>query len=295
MAGIPKTLPENIAAQDLATQRAQALRLSRFKIAVATYAVVTLAVFLLITRLGLGEMTLAEWAIFIGLGLVGNIFFFVLFYTGLNLRFSDPSLTSQQIVYSALWGLIAVYALPEARPMVLMLYLPAFSFGMLRLRRRQYLRVAACVLGLYALLLGLEYLQGRPGFRVQYELFLFVLFGILLMWFAFFGGFVSDIRRSLRLRNLEVEEAHEKIKIESEERLHAQVEKDKLIVELEHALGEVKTLAGLLPICASCKRIRDDKGYWNQIEAYISDHSNAEFSHSICPDCQEKLYPELFR
>jgi hypothetical protein len=179
--------------------------------------------------------------------------------------------------------------------MVLMLYLPAFSFGMLRLRRRQYLRVAAYVMGLYALLLGVEYLQDRPGFRVQYELFLFVLFGILLIWFAFFGGFVSDIRRSLRLRNLEVEEAHEKIKIESEERLHAQVEKDKLIVELEHALGEVKTLTGLLPICASCKRIRDDKGYWNQIEAYISDHSNAEFSHSICPDCQEKLYPELFR
>jgi hypothetical protein len=102
VAGIPKTLPQNIAAQDLATQRAQALRLSRFKIAVTTYAVVTLAVFLLITRLGLGEMTFVEWAIFIGLGLAGNIFFFVLFSTGLNLRFSDPSLTSEQIVYSAL-------------------------------------------------------------------------------------------------------------------------------------------------------------------------------------------------
>lgn len=64
--------------------------------------------------------------------------------------------------------------------------------------------------------------------------------------------------------------------------------------ELEKALAQVKTLSGLLPICAACKKIRDDNGYWNQIEAYIKKHSNAEFSHSICPDCAKKLYPELF-
>jgi len=56
---------------------------------------------------------------------------------------------------------------------------------------------------------------------------------------------------------------------------------------------ENKTLKGFLPICASCKKIRDDKGYWNQIESYIRDHSEAEFSHGICPECIEKLYPEL--
>ena len=58
------------------------------------------------------------------------------------------------------------------------------------------------------------------------------------------------------------------------------------------ALNEVKILRGLLPICASCKKIRDDHGYWNQIETYIRDHSEAEFSHSICPDCMRALYPE---
>ena len=63
--------------------------------------------------------------------------------------------------------------------------------------------------------------------------------------------------------------------------------------KLQDALGKVKTLTGLLPICASCKKIRDDKGYWNQIESYIKSHSEAEFTHSICPDCAEKLYPEL--
>ena len=63
--------------------------------------------------------------------------------------------------------------------------------------------------------------------------------------------------------------------------------------ELQEALSEIKTLSGLLPICASCKKIRDDKGYWNQIEAYIRDRSEAEFSHSICPECAKHLYPEL--
>ena len=63
--------------------------------------------------------------------------------------------------------------------------------------------------------------------------------------------------------------------------------------ELETALAEIKTLRGIIPICANCKKIRDDQGYWNQIESYIRDHSEAEFSHSICPDCARKLYPEL--
>lgn len=65
--------------------------------------------------------------------------------------------------------------------------------------------------------------------------------------------------------------------------------------ELSTALGEVKQLSGLLPICASCKKIRDDKGYWNQIEHYISAHSHADFTHGICPDCADTLYPERSR
>jgi PAS domain S-box-containing protein len=63
--------------------------------------------------------------------------------------------------------------------------------------------------------------------------------------------------------------------------------------ELRRRETEVKTLRGLLPICASCKEIRDDKGYWHQIESYIADHSEAEFSHGICPKCAERLYPEF--
>ncbi len=65
------------------------------------------------------------------------------------------------------------------------------------------------------------------------------------------------------------------------------------VSELQATRAKVKILSGLLPICASCKKIRDDKGYWNQIESYIRDFSEADFSHSICPDCAKELYPDL--
>jgi len=72
-------------------------------------------------------------------------------------------------------------------------------------------------------------------------------------------------------------------------------ERESLISELTDALSEVKKLSGLFPICASCKKIRDDKGYWNQIESYIRDRSEADFTHGICPECAKKLYPELYK
>ena len=72
-------------------------------------------------------------------------------------------------------------------------------------------------------------------------------------------------------------------------------DRENLIRQLSKALAEVKTLSGLLPICASCKKIRDDSGYWTQIESYIRDHSEAEFTHSICPDCARRLYPSIFK
>lgn len=73
----------------------------------------------------------------------------------------------------------------------------------------------------------------------------------------------------------------------------AERERDRLIEELKKALAQVKALSGLLPICSNCKKIRDDKGYWRQLEAYIRDHSEAEFTHGICPDCMKLLYGDL--
>jgi DNA-binding response OmpR family regulator len=70
-------------------------------------------------------------------------------------------------------------------------------------------------------------------------------------------------------------------------------ERDVLILELKAAMAEVKTLTGIIPICAGCKQIRDDQGFWNQVEAYIQTHSLAKFSHGLCPDCLVRLYPEV--
>ena len=62
--------------------------------------------------------------------------------------------------------------------------------------------------------------------------------------------------------------------------------------ELQKAFDQIKTLRGIVPICASCKKIRDDQGFWNKVEVYISEHTEAEFSHGMCPECMAKMYPE---
>ena len=241
---VPSTASKKIVLAENAVQSMQRLRLRRLVMAMVTYAVVILATFLT-TLLGLGKMNTTQWTIFIGLGLLGNSLFFVIFYTNANLHFSDSSLTREQIVYSTLWGMVPLYALPEARSIVLLFYLPAFSFGMLRLTQRQYLSMVAIVMGLYVSLLGLEYFQDRPGFRIQYELFLFILFGILLTWLALFGGYVSNIRRQLLIRNKEIQKSHERIKDEFIERKQA----EEILRRRTYDLGErVKELNCLYSI-----------------------------------------------
>jgi hypothetical protein len=64
----------------------------------------------------------------------------------------------------------------------------------------------------------------------------------------------------------------------------------KLKQRVDEALAQIKVLGGLIPICSNCKKIRDDKGYWNQLEKYLKDHSEAQFTHGICPECREELY-----
>jgi CheY-like chemotaxis protein len=86
------------------------------------------------------------------------------------------------------------------------------------------------------------------------------------------------------------------VKLRVKTQLELKLQRDILIQrneELQTALAKIKTLSGLLPICASCKKIRDDQGYWTQLEYYISEHSEAEFTHGCCPECMKKLYPEM--
>jgi PAS domain S-box-containing protein len=78
------------------------------------------------------------------------------------------------------------------------------------------------------------------------------------------------------------------------ERRRLEMERLKLIDDLQQALAQVKQLSGLLPICSGCKRIRDEKGDWQQVEVYVHAHSQADFTHGICPDCTKSLYPEIY-
>lgn len=77
------------------------------------------------------------------------------------------------------------------------------------------------------------------------------------------------------------------------ERHRMEMERDRLIFELKDALSKVKMLSGLLPICSSCKRIRDEGGHWEQVEVYVHEHSQADFTHGICPECALRLYPQI--
>jgi len=110
-----------------------------------------------------------------------------------------------------------------------------------------------------------------------------------------FNGMVASLKKSYirtRMANEELNEFKDNLEQIVEQRTN---ELRHLNQELSGALSEVKNLKGLLPICSSCKNIRDDNGYWSRIEEYISTHSQAEFTHSICPACAKKLYPEIYK
>jgi HAMP domain-containing protein len=94
---------------------------------------------------------------------------------------------------------------------------------------------------------------------------------------------LNELARAFNQMSANLKASHDEL----EERVR------KRTAELEKALTEVKQLSGLLPICAKCKKIRDDQGYWQQIESYIRDHSEAEFTHGLCPECCRELYPNL--
>ncbi len=82
---------------------------------------------------------------------------------------------------------------------------------------------------------------------------------------------------------------------EQTERKRMEGERERLISDLREALAQVKTLKGMLPLCANCKKVRDDEGYWHQVDVYIRDHSDAEITQGICPDCQHELYPDYVK
>jgi CheY-like chemotaxis protein len=104
---------------------------------------------------------------------------------------------------------------------------------------------------------------------------------------------MEELESRVAERTAELANTNEALQAENTARKQTVVERDQLIRDLQKALANVKSLSGLLPICAGCKKIRDDKNYWHHVESYVAEHTDATFTHGLCPDCIKKWYPEL--
>jgi len=129
---------------------------------------------------------------------------------------------------------------------------------------------------------------GKITFKAVIKNYWHVLSLIVALFLIMAGSTAILIRLNKTIRESNKKLSSEKIE---RERLFKEVkEKNKA---LQKAVSEIKKLRGILPICSYCKKIRDDKGYWNRVESYIRDRSDAKFSHGICPECAEKYYPDM--
>ncbi len=106
-------------------------------------------------------------------------------------------------------------------------------------------------------------------------------------------GTVIDVDITSRMLDHDGRRAALVIALDITERKKTEAERERLVATLQDALAEVKTLSGLVPICSFCKKIRDDENYWHEVESYVSKHTDAAFSHGVCPDCMKKHYPEF--
>lgn len=157
---------------------------------------------------------------------------------------------------------------------------------------RTYPTLTAALLGSLIYLLSLVLFTGVTPENLS------ITFLFLILVNAFGLYFLITFSRSQRREFFALKEErrlNEELKNEMEHRRRVEEEQQILIDSLQKAIDEVKTLRGLIPICANCKKIRDDEGYWRQIEVYIQERSSAKFSHGICPECAKKLYPEFFK
>jgi PAS domain S-box-containing protein len=108
------------------------------------------------------------------------------------------------------------------------------------------------------------------------------------------GGEIRYFSVSSEIIEIDGNQCHLSFTVDVTDRKQHEREKEKIIGELEQALSEVKKLSGFLPICMYCKKIRDDKDYWHEVEKYVSNHSEAQFSHGLCPDCTKKHHPNVY-
>ncbi|MBU2490375.1 MAG: hypothetical protein KKA60_13375 [Proteobacteria bacterium] len=140
-----------------------------------------------------------------------------------------------------------------------------------------------------------DIMKGTLASRFVISLFSLPFLFTYLNWQSRKKGLTIENRPVLAILSqvAEIREELSQAQEEIQRRRKAEEERNEVILQLRKALNEVRTLRGFLPICAHCKSIRDDQGYWNRLEAYIHEHSDAVLSHGICPECAKKLYPEV--
>jgi len=143
---------------------------------------------------------------------------------------------------------------------------------------------------------GLPFFQ--PSGNVLFGHYINLAIFVIISWLAsrmIYYNSCSNIQSGLLLKksNIALEKQIEQNKLMNSRMVKTHLSLRTTISELKNAMEQVNLLSGMLPICSSCKKIRDDGGYWQQIESYISKHSAVEFSHSLCPECVNKLYPNL--
>ena len=189
----------------------------------------------------------------------------------------------------------------EARAMRKLLHPELIELGHMNPGRWRHIAQTFAQLGMVDQEFSLEGFMYDPNSTPDYAWVRWVagLTAISALIIAVLLFFNRRLQRAVRERTTELIKLNNELeqhKLQLEERIAARTQDlKKSNQDLQEALDKVKKLSGLLPICASCKKIRDDNGYWKQIESYIRDHSDADFSHSICPECAKKLYPHLKR
>ncbi|HOP62347.1 MAG TPA: hypothetical protein PK358_10510 [Spirochaetota bacterium] len=190
------------------------------------------------------------------------------------------------VEYTDQWGTFRSVALPQLSPEG-RVYLSCADYEISYLKSILRENLATSILSaIYFIIFSLPFIFIFRSFYRSYSRRLKTINDELVMHKTNLEGLVEKRTEELSKTN-EMLQTELKTREKIEEILRDEKKK------LEDALSEVKTLSGLLPICASCKKIRDDSGYWNQIEQYIQKHSGATFSHGLCPECAKKLYPGL--
>lgn len=184
----------------------QALRLKRFFMAALSY-LLWLGLTVYCYALGLIEISAPVFLLCICLILIGNVVFFALLRSGLNLRFPDPSLTLPQMIVATIWVMVLVMLAPQVRGILLLLYVVIFLFGIFRLRRYQYLGLTALVILSYGLIILHNSYFGTYQESLSLELLQYAVLVTTLIWLAFFGSYVGQLRDIVARRNRELAEA----------------------------------------------------------------------------------------